>query len=118
MFPFNHEGENAERGAFGVFFLWLCSSCAAQHPALNVPNLMRLDLRKAGAWFAIVSLIFWCSCERHHVGELAGHSEGDPPHQHETKSDQPASTTNASHTAQTPAPRNSPANFFPDKPKP
>ena len=75
-------------------------------------------IRKAGAWFAIVSLIFWCSCERHHVGELEGRTEGDPPHQHETKSDQPASTTNASHTAPTPAPRNSPANFFPDKPKP
>src|SRR3954464_14591166 len=64
--PFNEEGENAERNAerpmsnyrtasipalnsrlgvgrwaFGVFFLRLCSSCAAQPLALTLPNLMR-----------------------------------------------------------------------------
>jgi hypothetical protein len=82
---------------------------------------MRFDLRKAGAWFAIVSLIFWCSCERHHVGELPNEqaTETRPAAEEpDSRSDQPTSTTNTSHTAQTPAPRNSPANFFPDKPKP
>jgi len=79
---------------------------------------MRFDFRKAFAWFAAVSLIFWCSCERHHPGELAGepeaHDKGD------TTADQATSTTTMkpTHTAQTPEPRNSPANFFPDKPKP
>jgi hypothetical protein len=83
---------------------------------------MRLDLRKAGAWCAIVSMIFWCSCERHHVGELPDeHATTEakaPAQEHEVKADQPASTTENSRTAQSPAPRNSPANFFPDKPKP
>jgi len=83
---------------------------------------MRLDLRKAGAWFAIVSMIFWCSCERHHVGELPDeHATTEtkaPATEHDSRSDQPTATTNTSHTSQSPAPRNSPANFFPDKPKP
>ena len=91
-------------------------------PGAYVPNLMRLDLRKAGAWAAIVSMIFWCSCERHHVGELPDeHATTEakaPAHEHEMKADQPASATEPSHTSQSPAPRNSPANFFPDKPKP
>jgi hypothetical protein len=79
---------------------------------------MRSFLRKAGLVLATGSLVFFLSCERHHVGELEGHTEGDAPHQHDMKSDQPTATTNHSHTAQTPDPRNSPANFFPDKPKP
>jgi hypothetical protein len=82
---------------------------------------MRFDLRKAGAWAAIVSLIFWCSCERHHVGELPDeHTTTEtkaPAQEHETKSDQPAATDHH-HMAPSPEARNSPANFFPDKPKP
>jgi hypothetical protein len=77
---------------------------------------MRPLLRKAGLALALGSLVFWFSCERHHVGELTG--ETDNPSQEHTTSDQPTSTTQLSHTAQSPAPRNSPANFFPDKPKP
>ncbi|MFL6519089.1 MAG: hypothetical protein ACJ8NS_02615 [Chthoniobacterales bacterium] len=83
---------------------------------------MRYDLRKAGAWVTIVSMIFWCSCERHHVGELPNEQSATetkaPSNEPDSRSDQPAATTNTSHTAQTPEPRNSPANFFPDKPKP
>src|SRR3954464_1664795 len=91
-------------------------------PGAYMPNLMRLDLRKAGAWAAIVSLIFWCSCERHHVGELPDENATTetkaPAAEQDSRSDQPTATTNTSHTSQSPAPRNSPANFFPDKPKP
>jgi hypothetical protein len=83
---------------------------------------MRFDLRKGGAWFAIVSLIFWCSCERHHVGELpdehAATEAKAPAAEHDSRSDQPTATTPNSPNARTPDPRNSPANFFPDKPKP
>jgi len=84
---------------------------------------MRIDLRKTGAWFAIVSLIFWCSCERHHVGELPDQNASvetkAPAQDHEIKSsDQPAATEHHHQMAPTPAARNSPANFFPDKPKP
>jgi len=96
--------------------------CAGQRPALTVPNLMRFDFRKAFAWFAAASLIFWCSCERHHVGELPNeHATTETKattEQHDAHSDQPAAMSPHSHTAQTPEPRNSPANFFPDKPKP
>ncbi|HKP92902.1 MAG TPA: hypothetical protein VJS88_03320 [Chthoniobacterales bacterium] len=80
---------------------------------------MRSFLRRTGLVLATGSLVFFLSCERHHVGELTGETEADAPsHQHETKSDQPTATTQHSHTSQTPEPPNSPANFFPDKPKP
>jgi hypothetical protein len=80
---------------------------------------MRSFLRKAGLTLATVSLVFFLSCERHHVGELTGETEPPAPaHEHHSMSDQPTSTTNTSHTAQTLEPRNTPANFFPDKPKP
>jgi hypothetical protein len=96
--------------------------CAPYCSALSVPDLMRFDLRKAGAWVTIVSMIFWCSCERHHVGELPNEQSATetkaPADEPDSRSDQPNATTNTSHTAQTPEPRNSPANFFPDKPKP
>jgi hypothetical protein len=78
---------------------------------------MRLFLRRAGLILATGSLVFFLSCERHHVGELTGETDA-PAHEQDSKSDQPAATTHTSHTSQSPAPRNSPANFFPDKPKP
>jgi hypothetical protein len=78
---------------------------------------MRPLLRKAGLALALGSLVFWFSCERHHVRELAGETDA-PAHKQDSKNDQPTATTNTSHTSQSPAPRNSPANFFPDKPKP
>jgi hypothetical protein len=99
-------------------------------PGAYCASLMRSFLRKTALVTALVSLVFFLSCERHHVGELpeeqatehhpkTGDHEKSAPaeHHHDLKADQPA-TTNHSHTAQTPEPRNSPANFFPDKPKP
>jgi hypothetical protein len=83
---------------------------------------MRFDFRKAIAWSSAVTLIFWCSCERHRVGELPDEhvtTEAKVPGaEHDSRSEQPDATTPQSHNAQTPEPRNSPANFFPDKPKP
>jgi hypothetical protein len=83
---------------------------------------MRFDFRKAIAWSSAVTLIFWCSCERHHVGELPdehGTTEAKvTTEEHASPSDQSAAMTHHAHTAPTPEPRNSPANFFPDKPKP
>jgi hypothetical protein len=82
---------------------------------------MRLFLRRAGLILATGSLVFFLSCERHKVGELPNEptTETKPPStEPDSRSDQPTSTTNISHTSQSPAPRNSPANFFPDKPKP
>ena len=79
---------------------------------------MRPLLRKAGLVLALGSLVFWFSCERHHVGELEGESHTEakaPANEHSLTAEQPAATT---HTSHTPEPRNSPANFFPDKPKP
>jgi hypothetical protein len=82
---------------------------------------MRSFLRKAGLVLALGSLLFFLSCERHQVGELSGEVKAEskaPANERNAQSDQPTATTNPSHTSQTPAPRNSPANFFPDKPKP
>jgi len=80
---------------------------------------MRLFLRRAGLIVATGSLVFFLSCERHHVGELPNEQETKAPaEKHDSRSDQPTATTQHSHTAASPAPRNSPANFFPDKPKP
>jgi hypothetical protein len=69
---------------------------------------MRLLLRRAGLTLASGLLIFCCSCERHRVEEL--------PAEHQTKTGE----TDAAnpHTAASPDVRSSPANFFPDKPKP
>jgi hypothetical protein len=77
---------------------------------------MRSFLRKTALVLSLTSLLFFLSCERHHVGELTG--ETDSPTHEKTTHDQSEATTNTSHTSQSPAPRNSPANFFPDKPKP
>jgi hypothetical protein len=83
---------------------------------------MRLFLRRAALILATGSLVFFLSCERHHVGELPDEQHAAPPEKkhetHDMRSDQPTSTTQHSHTSQTPEPRNTPANFFPDKPKP
>ncbi|HVF72134.1 MAG TPA: hypothetical protein VM940_11060 [Chthoniobacterales bacterium] len=88
---------------------------------------MRFILRRTALVLATGSLVFFLSCERHHVGELHGDQHADPhaehkadapPERHDSKTDQSQATTHHSHTAQTPAPPNSPANFFPDKPKP
>jgi hypothetical protein len=75
---------------------------------------MRSFLRKACLVLALGSLLFFLSCERHHVGELPGEVKAESKAPAE-KHDQSAATTNPSQTAE---PRNSPANFFPDKPKP
>jgi hypothetical protein len=81
-------------------------------PGAYVPDLMRSFLRRAGLILATGSLVFFLSCERHHVGELPG--------EHETKApgEEHASTTHEPHASPSPAARNTPANFFPDKPKP
>jgi len=69
---------------------------------------MRFLLRKAGLALAAGLLVFCCSCERHHVGELPDHGKKDHGDAHATKE----------HASPSPAPRGTPANFFPDKPKP
>jgi hypothetical protein len=80
---------------------------------------MRLFLRRAALTLATGSLVFFLSCERHHVGELPVEQQAPAPaEKQETKSEQPAAATPHSHTSQSVEPRNTPANFFPDKPKP
>jgi hypothetical protein len=69
---------------------------------------MRFFLRRTGLALATGLLIFCCSCERHHVGEL--------PAEQQTKSGETDVTK--ANAASSPAARMSPANFFPDKPKP
>jgi hypothetical protein len=69
---------------------------------------MRLLLRRACLTAAAGLLIFCCSCERHRVEEV--------PAEHQTKTGE-TDVANP-HTAASPEVRSSPANFFPDKPKP
>jgi hypothetical protein len=74
---------------------------------------MRLFLRRAALFLATGSLVFFLSCERHRVGEL-------PDQLEKTKAPakEDASSIHESHASPSPAARNTPANFFPDKPKP
>jgi len=82
--------------------------CAHQAKALTLRRVMRLLLRRASLTAAGGLLIFCCSCERHRVEEL--------PAEHQTKSGE---TDAAKPQAEAPPEvRSSPANFFPDKPKP
>jgi hypothetical protein len=81
-------------------------SCATQASALTLRRVMRFFLRRASLALATGLLIFCCSCERHRVGEL--------PAEHEKKSGE--ADASKPHTA--PPARATPANFFPDKPKP
>jgi hypothetical protein len=69
---------------------------------------MRLLLRRAGLTLAAGLLIFCCSCERHRVEEL--------PAAHQTKTGETEAAK--PHAEASPEVRSSPANFFPDKPKP
>jgi hypothetical protein len=85
------------------------SSLRRPMPGAYVPNLMRLFLRRAGLILATGSLVFFLSCERHHVGELPLEPEAKAPAEHH------AATT---HASPSPAARSTPVNFFPDKPKP
>jgi hypothetical protein len=73
---------------------------------------MRLFLRRAALILATGSLVFFLSCERHQVGEL--------PEEPATKApaEEHAPASHESHASPSPAARNTPANFFPDKPKP
>jgi hypothetical protein len=111
---------DVQRWAFGVFFAAL-SSLRPITLGAYVTDLMRSFLRKVCLVLSLGSLLFFLSCERHRVGELPNEqtTETKPAsHEHDSHSDQSAATTNTSHTSQTPEPRKSPANFFPDKKKP
>jgi hypothetical protein len=71
---------------------------------------MRSFLRRAGLILATGSLVFFLSCERHHVGELPLEEQAKVP------AEEHAATT--AHASPSPAARSTPANFFPDKSKP
>jgi len=73
---------------------------------------MRLFLRRAALILATGSLVFFLSCERHRVGELPDEQETKAP------AEKHPSTTHQPHASPSAAARSTPANFFPDKPKP
>jgi hypothetical protein len=74
---------------------------------------MRSFLRKAGLILATGSLVFFLSCERHNVGELPLEEHSKAPAKENN-----AAATHAPDATASPAARSTPANFFPDKPKP
>jgi hypothetical protein len=73
---------------------------------------MRLLLRRTALSLAAGSLIVLCSCERHHVGELAPAQDG---HQNDEAHAHAAGTapTIPSHVSPSPSVAATPANFFP-----
>jgi len=71
-------------------------------------RVMRFLLRKTGLALVTGLVIFCCSCERHRVGELPAEQEQQIGEGDATKP----------HAAPAPAARSTPADFFPDKPKP
>jgi hypothetical protein len=78
---------------------------------------MRSFLRRAGLILALGSLACFLSCERHHPDELhSAHNDHKAPggDHHQAAGDHQATT----HASPSPAARSTPANFFPDKPKP
>jgi hypothetical protein len=70
---------------------------------------MRFFLRRAGLALAAGLLIFCCSCEQHKVSELPQDQKSEPGAETHAA---------ASHVSSSPVVRATPANFFPDKPKP
>jgi hypothetical protein len=67
---------------------------------------MRSFLRKTGLVLATGSLVFFLSCERHHVEELPPeHSKQAPAREH----------AESIHASPAPAAQSTPANFFPEK---
>jgi hypothetical protein len=74
---------------------------------------MRSFLRRAGLILATGSLVFFLSCERHHVGELPLEEHSKPP-----AKENDTAASHADDATTSPAARSTPANFFPDKPKP
>jgi hypothetical protein len=70
---------------------------------------MRFFLRKTGLALVTGLVIFCCSCERHHVDEIPAEPEKTSGETH---------TNVTPEASPSPATRATPANFFPDKPKP
>lgn len=75
---------------------------------------MRLPLRQCASFVAAVALIFFCSCERHHLAELPEGQSADP-----TKAER-AEANSESETGASPAAgaTATPVNFFPEAKKP
>jgi hypothetical protein len=72
---------------------------------------MRFGLRKFTAVSACTSLILFCSCEKHRLGEMP-----DAQKEHLDPAAQPAKTSSASperSTSSSPSPSLTPAEFFP-----
>jgi len=95
-----------------TFLSPLLSSLRRRTLGAYLPDLMRSFLRRAGLILALGSLVFFLSCERHHVSELPLEEHAKAP------AEEHASMTHESHASPSPAARSTPANFFPDKPKP
>ncbi|MBA2586607.1 MAG: hypothetical protein ABI795_08395 [Chthoniobacterales bacterium] len=73
---------------------------------------MRLPLRQCASFVAAGALIFFCSCERHHLAELSEDQAVDPAKAERAEA---KSETGASPVAGAIA---TPVNFFPEAKKP
>jgi hypothetical protein len=77
--------------------------CAAQGWPFTLRRVMPILLRRIGFTFVAGLVIFCCSCQRHHVGELPAEPEPGTAEKHAA----------GAHVSQSPEARMTPANFFP-----
>jgi hypothetical protein len=87
------------------------SPCAQSKTTIIVPAFMRFGLRKFTALSACTSLVLFCSCEKHRLGEMP-----DAQKEHVDLASQPAKSSGASSEGATPfspSPTLTPAEFFP-----
>jgi hypothetical protein len=75
---------------------------------------MHFGLRKAASAFAAGMVIFWCSCEKHHLGEMpdAQKEHVDVASESGEASPAPEETSASS----TPSATSTPAELFPESP--
>ncbi|MGZ5021635.1 MAG: hypothetical protein ACXWFY_03810, partial [Chthoniobacterales bacterium] len=66
---------------------------------------MPFSLREIAVGISAATLIFFCSCERHHPGETEGHAKSEPGKHEKSAESHPASSATAAPT---------PAQFFPE----
>src|SRR5712691_10961310 len=91
------------------------SSCAPRAMPITVPRPMRFSPRTCVTFAACACLIFVCSCEKHHVGEM-------PEVQREhvelgTVEAKTSGNPRERSTSSSPSPTLTPAEFFPTKPR-
>jgi hypothetical protein len=76
---------------------------------------MRAGFRRTGILFGMAALVFWCSCDKHKLGELPEVQKEHVDLAHEAR-EAPAASPEATAVSAEATP--TPAEFFPEKKSP